>query len=310
MEMRQLRYFVVVSEVGSLLRASARLHIAQPALGQQIQALEDELGVKLFHRSNRGMSLTETGVTFLEHARVILADTERARQAVRSFSTEPSGKVTIGFPMTVGLTAALPILVACRQRFPKIQLKIVEAYSGFLREWLMLGRLDLALMFGETIDPGLAKRPLLDDRLVFVTSMDGNAVPQCMGMEDISRWPLVLPSQEHGLRRIIDEACVAEGLTLDVVAEVDSLSSVKRAVQTGIGNTILPLAAVAQEVQEGQLHAVALDNPRMSRRVVCATNTARPANAAATAVNSLVHEVVHDMVVTGAWPATWIGPPP
>ena len=134
MELRQLRYFLGVCEAGSLLQASARLHIAQPALGQQIAALEHELGVKLFTRSTRGMALTPEGRTFAEHAKVVLTDADRAKEAVRQQAAELQGPVVLGLPTTVALAATVPIVQACRARYPRIQLQVIEAYSGFLRE--------------------------------------------------------------------------------------------------------------------------------------------------------------------------------
>jgi LysR family nitrogen assimilation transcriptional regulator len=308
MELRQIRYFVGVSEAGSLLKASARLHIAQPALGQQIAALEHDVGAKLFDRSSRGVTLTAAGKAFLEHARVLLADVERARASVRDASHTPAGDVALGLPTTVALSATVPILQACRERLPQVRLKIVEAYSGFLREWLMAGRLDLALLFGDHADTVLAKQPLLEDRLALVSSATtGPAAPRRMALSTLSRWPLVLPGRDHGLRRIVDDACEPAGIVLNVVAEIESLPSVKRAVEAGLGATILPLAAVAEEVAAGRLRTTTLDSVSMSRRVVCATAVTRPATPASAAVVDLVGEVVRGMVTDGSWPARWIG---
>lgn len=309
MELRQLRYFVGVSEAGSLLKASTMLHVAQPALGQQIAGLEHELGTRLFDRSSRGVTLTESGKIFLEHAKVVLADVERARLSMRESARPPSGDVAIGLPTTVALAATVPILRACRERYPQVKLKVVEAYSGFLREWLQSGRLDLALLFGDKPETGLAKQALLDDRLVLVTSAAGTRAPRTISLSAISRRPLVLPGREHGLRRIIDEACAPLGLELDVVAEIESLTSVKKAVEAGIGGTILPLGSVAEEVAAGRLRASMIDSPSMLRRVVCATNVTRPMTAASGAVLGLIGEVLHEMVNSKAWPARWIGPP-
>lgn len=306
MELRQLRYFIGVCETGSLLRASARLHIAQPALGQQISALEHELGVKLFERSNRGMIQTEAGRIFLEHARVVLADAERAKQAVRATSNSPSGEVSIGLPTSIALSTTLPILSACRKQYPNIRLKIVEAYSGFIQEWLHSGRLDIALLFGADPDPGLNKRPLLDDSLVFVSSTT-QSLADHLSLADISKLPLVLPGQEHGLRRIIDDACAAQKLSLDIVAEIESLGSVKRATQAGLGSTILPQVCLLEEIANGSLHCAHIDNNRLSRRVVCATSLTRPGSNAIAAVETLVLEVIYDMVNSGTWPARWVG---
>ena len=307
MELRQLRYFVGVTETGSLLKASARLHVAQPALGQQITALEEELGARLFDRSSRGMQLTEAGKLFLPHAQVVLVDVERARMAVRASTAVVCGEVAIGLPTTVSLIATTPILQTCRERLPQVKLKIVEAYSGFLREWLLSGRLDVALLFGDTTDVTLARRPLLEDRLALVTSPRNGPLPNTLPIEALADWPLVLPGREHGLRRIIDEACAPHGLQLHVVAEIESLPSVKKAVQARVASTILPLGAVAEEVGAGQLCAAAIASPLMARRVICATNLTRPPTLAAAAVIEMVQEVVREMVTSGAWPARWIG---
>jgi len=310
MELRQLRYFVGISEAGSLLKASARLHVAQPSLSQQMAALEHELGARLLERSSRGITLTEAGKVFLEHARVVLSDIERARGAVRDASAVVRGEVAIGLPTTVALVATVPILRACRERFPELRLKVVEAYSGFLREWLQGGRLDLAVLFGDSAEAGLHKRPLLDDRLVLVTAGRGPHTPQKLPLSAIARWPLVLPGRDHGLRRIIDDACEPLGIELDVVAEIEALGSVKKAVEAGIGSTILPLGSVAEEVAAGRLRASTIERPSMSRRVVCATSVTRPETAATAAVMALLVEVLHGMVANGEWPARWVGVSP
>lgn len=306
MELRQLRYFVGVSEAGSLLKASARLHVAQPALGQQISALEREVGARLLERSSRGVTLTDAGRTFLIHAQIVLADAERARHAVRDSATVPRGEVAIGLPTSVALVATLPILGACREQLPQVRLKIVEAYSGFLREWLQVGRLDLALLYGDAPEPGLARRPLLDDRLVLVTSTGARRLPKRIALAALPRWPLILPGRDHDLRRIIDDVCAPLAERLDIVAEIESLVSVKRAAEAGIGSTILPLGSVAHDVDEGRLHAVQIDSARMVRRVSCATSVMRPATPASAAVTELVQRVIRQMVDSGAWPARWV----
>jgi LysR family transcriptional regulator, nitrogen assimilation regulatory protein len=303
MELRQVRYFVGVCEAGSLLKASARLHVAQPALGQQMSDLEHHLGAKLFVRTSRGMVPTDAGRQFLEHAKVLLADVERARSAVRELTSTPQGDVVIGLPTTVALAVTVPLLQACRERYPHIRLKIVEAYSGFLGEWLRSGRLDSAILFGDAPEVGLAKEALLDEQLALVTTPGGRALPKQVPLKRLVHWPLILPGREHGLRRIIDEACAAESLTLDVVAEIDSLTSVKRAVEAGVGSTVLSLASVSEEVRMGRLQAATISSASTSRRVVCATHMARPSTVAGTAATRLLTDAIRGMVQTGTWPA-------
>lgn len=307
MELRQLRYFLGVCEAGSLLKAAARLHIAQPALGQQMAALEDELGVKLFARSTRGMALTPEGRVFLEHAKVVLTDADRAKEAVRHSATEPQGQVVLGLPTTVALAATVPIVQACRERYPRIQLQVIEAYSGFLREWLQMGRLDLALLFGDEPDPDLLKRVLLEEPLALVAPPGAAALPRALRLSHLQDMELVLPGREHGLRRIIDAACAQQGIALNVVAEIDSLTSVKKAVAAGVGNTILSESSVMEEVAHGQLQAVTIEEASMRRRVVCATRITRPTTQASAAVIGLATDLIRGMVGTGAWPGQWIG---
>ncbi len=307
MELRQLRYFLGVCEAGSLLQASGRLHIAQPALGQQIAALEEELGVRLFERSTRGMALTQEGRVFLEHAKVVLTDADRAKESVRHLAAEPQGPVVLGLPTTVALAVAVPIVQACRARYPRIQLQVIEAYSGFLREWLEMGRLDMALLFGDGPDPGLLKRVLLEEPLALVAPPGAPALPPALRLHHLRRMELVLPGREHGLRRIIDDACAQRGITLNVVAEIDSLISVKKAVAAGVGSTILSPSSVVEEVAAGQLQTAPIQESRMRRRVVCATRISRPTSQATNALIALTTELVRGMVGSGAWPGRWMG---
>lgn len=187
--------------------------------------------------------------------------------------------------------------------------KVVEAYSGFLKEWLQSGRLDLAILFGDKPESGLSARALLDEQLVFVSSARATAVPKNLTLERLAQWPLVLPSCEHGLRRIIDDACAPLGLQLNAVAEIDSLPSVKKATEAGIGSTILPLVSVAEEIAAGRLQASRITSDRMSRRVVCASNVTRPSTAASSAVFALIQDVIHDMIFSKSWPGHWIERP-
>ncbi len=120
---------------------------------------------------------------------------------------------------------------------------------------------------------------------------------------------MILPSREHGLRRIIDDACAPLGVQFDVIAEIDSLPSVKKATEAGIGGTILSLVSVAEEIAAGKLQASRIVSERMSRRVVCATNATRPSTPAISAVNALIQDVIHDMVASKSWPGHWIDRP-
>ncbi|CAB3831007.1 MAG: hypothetical protein K0S02_3461 [Achromobacter mucicolens] len=308
MELRQLRYLIGIHEAGGVLAASRNLHVAQPALSQSIAALESELGVKLFSRSNKGMLLTDAGKTMLEHARVVLADVDRAKQAVQVAEHAVQGDVVVGLPTTVALVATLPILQEVRLRYPGIRLKIIESHSGFLVEWLRAGRLDISVTFLTDSDASLTQVPLLEERLVVVSATGQRLPNRGVKLTQLSKFSLLLPSQEHGLRRIIDDACRRADVSLDVMAEIDSLPNIKKAVQAGVARTILSAGAVADEVAAGQLAIAPLHSPHISRRVACTTSMTRPTTPATTALRDVIIEVTRRLLERGTWPGSWIGP--
>lgn len=308
MELRQLRYLIGVCEAGGVLAASRTLHVAQPALSQSIAALEEELGVQLFVRSNRGMTLTPEGRTLVEHAHVVLADVERARHAVHSLSSDVGGEVSLGLPTTVALVATLPILQATRARFANLKLKIIESHSGFLGEWLDAGRLDLSVLFVSGNESAFECRPLLSEKLGLVTLAHDAPPGKETSLYSLAQRPLLLPSKEHGLRRIIDRVCAQHGVELDVIAEVDSLPNMKKAVRAGMGATILSPGALADDLEDGALVMTTISAPHISRQVACATSVKRPVTPATAAMIAIVTEQIEGLVRSGAWPAQWIAP--
>ena len=130
MELRQLRTFVHVAELGSFSAAAERLHIAQPALSRQIQILEQELGVNLFRRHGRGAVLTEQGQLFLPRATLVLRELERAREELRSDDTDLAGQVSFGMPPTVADVLSTPLIEHFSASHPQVKLRVASGYSG------------------------------------------------------------------------------------------------------------------------------------------------------------------------------------
>src|SRR5262245_17887894 len=156
MDFKQLKYFVQIAECGSLSKAAEILHISQPSLSLQIKNLEDELGAELLNRHARGVSTTELGRMFCDHARSILKDVERAKDTIASQAKSPTGRVTVGLPTSAcrGLSARLIMSVA--ERYPNVSLHIAEAMTGTLDEWVQIGRLDVALLYDKKAFPHVA----------------------------------------------------------------------------------------------------------------------------------------------------------
>ena len=147
MDLTHLAHFVRVVEAGGFTHAAAQLHLTQSTLSRQIGLLEAELGQRLLTRTGRGVVATEAGLAFLVHSRTLLELAERAREDLRDLNASPRGRVVIGLPPRVAHVFAAPLVQRFRERFPDAVITVAEALSLHLREWLISGRIDLALLF-------------------------------------------------------------------------------------------------------------------------------------------------------------------
>ena len=146
MELRSLHYFVRIAELGSITRAAAHLHVAQPALTRHVQRLEEELDVALFTRANRGVRLTEAGQKLLDGAARILRDVERTGDEIRAQDAHPSGKIILGITPTLCPVLVPELFARMRRDYPMIELKVMHAGMVRLEEFSIDGRVDLALL--------------------------------------------------------------------------------------------------------------------------------------------------------------------
>lgn len=305
MDVKQLKYFVHVAELGSFSKASAFLSIAQPALSRQVRNLEGELGATLLYRNGRGVSVTESGDQLLRHAKAILEQMERARSEVAAVEGEPQGAVILGMPPTVSQVLVTPLIKHFRSHYPRISLKVVEGFSGHVHEWLVQGRLDVALLYNAPKTRHLITEELLIEEL-FLISPPAAAEPgaETVRLAALADLPLILPSRPHGLRLLVDTVAADADVALSVDVELDALSAIKELVEDGAGYTILPYASVHREVAEGRLAARRIFGPPISRSLLLASSTQQPISAAARAVMQQIKGQVRDLVDTGNWLGT------
>ena len=247
MDMRQLRYFVQIVESGSLAKASRQLFIAQPALSQQMARLEDEVGKPLLVRSSRGVVPTENGEALYHHAKFMLRQLDQAVSVARQDTAALSGRVTLGLAPTTVCALGLPLMQHLRQLHPGVLLNVVEGLSGHLEHMTRVGQLDMAVLFSPKAAAELTVEPLVDEELFVIVAADSTLVPagrESLTLREVAALPLILPSPGHGLRRRIALEFDRINLSIDAVAEVDSLPLLMHCVAQGVGATIKPMAAV------------------------------------------------------------------
>lgn len=311
MELRQLRYFVRIVELGSLSRAAADLYIAQPALSQQLASLESELSLRLLVRSSRGVSPTQAGETFYRHAQAVLRQMERLQSDVRNTSDGPSGNVSIGMPPSVANMLAEPLAWAVRERFPRLRLQIREGLSGPLEELVANGRIEMCLLFDRAAAPvGAALRrtamsylnvhPLLTEELLLLTAgSEPEGAPVSLKEAAAQRFVL-FPGPVNATRQMIQETWDKAGYPLDIVAELDSIAIIKSLVAQGMGATILSSSALSTRHPEG-LMARRIEGVDLTRRVCLCTYNVAAIGDAAERVVGLISEITQTLVLGGHW---------
>ncbi len=255
MDIRQLRYFTAIVDAGSLSRASKRLHIAQPALSQQLAKLEDQVGKPLLHRSSKGVEPTENGLALYHHARLIIRQLDQALSIARSESAAMQGMVSIGLPATTVATIGLEIVRRVRRKYPGVLLNVVEAMSGHIQHMVSRNELDLAILFNGDAVEDLTVEPILVEELFLIAAADSPFAPagrETVTVREAAAMPLILPTSAHGLRKRIELAFESRALKANVVAEIDSLSLLMDCVGENIGVTIKPAGAILMEKARGR----------------------------------------------------------
>lgn len=303
MELRQLRYFVAIVDHGSLSRAARVLHIVQPALTQQIQQLEEELGASLLHRSAQGMQATDAGKIFYEHALAILKQVADAKSAVNQTTDKPSGTVALGIPQSASGALAFPLLTAVRAAFPDIVFQLTEELTGNLTEQLASGRLNLAVLFDDGQLGKFNTKALVEEQMMYITRTDSQYAckRKSISLDKVLQAPLILPSIQHGVRPRIEQIVREQSKQIANVIDITSIAFLKSAILADMGATILPVSPLLAEIERGDMRASVISDAALSRTVTLCSSKNIPLTNAAQAVEKLVLDVSRDLCQSGKW---------
>lgn len=168
MNLKQLRTFLHVAELGKLSLAADRLATAQPALSRQITMLEDEFGLRLFDRHGRGMDLTSAGERLRERAGFLLRYLEETRSDIQSYAGIVRGSIVVGMPATLAEVIAAELIEKFVANYPETSLRIVTGLSGYIHDWIQRGDVDVAVLYSSQPDENLVVEKLFDEKLHLV----------------------------------------------------------------------------------------------------------------------------------------------
>lgn len=249
MNFKTLRSFVTAVDANSLSAAANLLHIAQPALSQQIAVLESHFKQKLLIRSNVGVTPTDAGRELYRHALQILDYLEQAEFEVARKGSVLAGKVSVGLA-TYSSTSILstPLLRNVRREYPNIELFINDSFGLVLSEMVMTGRMDMAIIYSSGPIKGVTLQPVLVEELFFIAPPHAKLPPgtdDAVPLAAVAETDLLLPGRTHFLRRLIDAAFTQAGIDPRVAAEIESAATLREAIEAGLGATILPWAVTS-----------------------------------------------------------------
>lgn len=282
MDLKQIRSFVAVYGDGSINRTAERLNIAQPSLSQQIKALEESVGVRLFERHARGVRPTPAGDRFYEDCRKILGDVENAAQTMREFSGGVSGALNVGLIPTVTKGILAQVLPNYTDMLPNVDVRVVEAFSGTLTDWVMSGELDFAICTEPPHHDGLELRVLSAEPLVMISGKKaGMPHLEPIYLRDLSSLNLVLPSAQHSLRTMIERQVKLGNITPGRVVEIDGLYGSLEFIRNTDFSAILPVTTIVSDLDSRAFSVSPISDVKTSFEFFLVHQTQKPLTLAA-----------------------------
>ncbi|HCL4844332.1 tricarballylate utilization LysR family transcriptional regulator TcuR [Salmonella enterica] len=301
MELRQLRYFVRIIETGSMGSAAQDLDIGVSALSQQMSRLENELAIRLLQRTSRGVTPTNAGLAFYSQAQLALRHADDAILAARE--ARLSGHVSVGMAPSTASILGIPFIHAMQENYADVRLHVVESLSGNLERMINTRQIDLAVVFQKDKILRWSARPILEEQLFLIGShallaaLPDNPITP----EQLAGMPLIMPSQGHGLRGRLDAVCQEHALNVEIVAEIDGLALLMRAVRDGLGATLQPGAAISH-LDNDALRVIGVHNPVLSRPNFLVSLSDDELTPAGLAARVVLTKVMRQLVDAGEWP--------
>ncbi|EAN7518171.1 tricarballylate utilization LysR family transcriptional regulator TcuR [Salmonella enterica] len=301
MELRQLRYFVRIIETGSMGSAAQDLDIGVSALSQQMSRLENELAIRLLQRTSRGVTPTNAGLAFYSQAQLALRHADDAILAARE--ARLSGHVSVGMTPSTASILGIPFIHAMQENYADVRLHVVESLSGNLERMINTRQIDLAVVFQKDKILRWSARPILEEQLFLIgshallTALPDNPITP----EQLAGIPLIMPSQGHGLRGRLDAVCQEHALNVEIVAEIDGLALLMRAVRDGLGATLQPGAAISH-LDNDALRVIGVHNPVLSRPNFLVSLSDDELTPAGLAARVVLTKVMRQLVDAGEWP--------
>ncbi|MDV9033223.1 LysR family transcriptional regulator [Pseudomonas sp. RAC1] len=285
MDLANLSAFIAIAETGSFSSAAERLYLTQPAVSKRIAGLEQLLGVRLFDRLGREVSLTEAGRALLPRAYQIVNVLDDTRRALTNLTGEVTGRLTLATSHHIGLHRLPPVLRAFTREYPGVALDIQFLDSEAAYDEVLHGRAEIAVI---TLAPEphhlIRATPVWDDALDFVAAPEHPlARDSHVRLADVARHPAVFPGGNTFTHHIVQRLFESQGLTPNIAMSTNYLETIKMMVSIGLAWSVLP-----RTMLDGQVASIALPGICLSRQLGYILHTERTLSNAARAFMALL----------------------
>ncbi|MBN1955980.1 MAG: LysR family transcriptional regulator [Anaerolineae bacterium] len=269
LNLSEIQVFTVASETKNFSQAARQVHLSQPAVSQQIRSLENYLGVQLFHRSGRGVALTDAGQALLPMARQLLSLAQQLEETIRSLEEQVAGSLVIGCTTTAG-KYILPLIVAAfRQRYPKVHVTIEMCTDGPAKDLLIAQEVHIGISDTMIVQPSVECRPFFVDHIGLIVPADHPFAHQsCVQPSQLLDQPFILQEQKSSTRQMLERALAEQGITLDqmqVMMVVGSAEAIEAAVEYGLGIAFISRLAARHGLASGHLVQVPVAGIHLER---------------------------------------------
>ncbi len=265
-DFRKVRAFLKVAELNNFTRAALALHVSQSTLTVQIQQLEAELGVRLLDRNKRNVFVTQTGCELLPLLRRIVEDGETVIGLAQDMASARTGTVSIAALPTIAANLLPGAIVTFQDSHPKVRILVHDVTADRVKELVLSRTVDFGLGTTQQNIPEVAVKALYRDHLAaFVCSEHTLAAHDATSLRELSEFPLILPSRDSSVRRMVESSMLREQLALNLEYEVNSLSTALGLARRGLGIAILP--GLALEKGEKALVRIPILKPALTRQI-------------------------------------------
>jgi DNA-binding transcriptional LysR family regulator len=280
LDIRQLEIFCKIKELKSFSKAADEIHLTQPTLSQHISSLEGQLGVRLFDRLGREVVLTKAGEILYRYARQILSLRREAIQSIHLFLGKTQGDLSIGGSTIPGEYILPALLGQFKKRFENVRITVKVANTMGIIEDLVQNRIELGVVGAKVENRAIEYRHFVEDELVLVVPPDHRwSNRKTATVDELLEEPFVMREAGSGSRISVERQLKPHGgptmEQFNVVAELGSTESVKQAVKSGLGVSLVSKRAVAEELKSNLLKKVGIRGVRFLRPFYIATNKRR-----------------------------------